>query len=255
MNIERLRFAGRLARRDPVLLADYLRFFFEGRRIKPGLTRQQDPDAVTITEARRLLTERFGTWTDGPALSELRRHQYDGEARYSGGGSEMAGDSLLGLLAYWAVRAVQPQTVIETGVATGVTSAHLLAGILDNGHGILSSIDLPPFDMIAGRRVGAAIPEAWKKDWDYRWGSAKRLLPKALPAKPPAVFVHDSDHSYAHMSWELRTAWQALTPGSLILCDDVDYHGAFRDAAAMFKATPHLVIQAEKPGTTGLLFR
>lgn len=254
MNIERVRFAGSLARRDPALLADYLRWFVVGRKLKPALTRQQQPDAITIDQARSLLAERFDDWTDGPALSELRAHHVDDDAR-RGGGANMGGDSALGQLAYWIVRAARPQTVIETGVATGVTSAHLLAAIRDNGHGTLRSIDLPPLDMITNGTVGAAIPEVWKRNWDYRWGSAKRLLPTALQAAPPVVFVHDSDHSYVHMTWELRTAWQALSPGAAILCDDADFHSAFRDVAATFGATPHLVAQAEKRGTTGLLFR
>ncbi len=254
MNIERVRFAGRLARRDPALLADYLRWFIEGRKLKPASTRQQQPDAVTMDQARSLLAERFGDWTDGPALGELRAHHLSDEAR-RGGTANMAGDSALGLLAYWTVRAARPQTVVETGVATGVTSAHVLAAIRDNGHGALRSIDLPPMDMITKRTVGAAIPESWKGNWDYRWGAAKRLLPTALQATPPMVFLHDSDHSYSHMTWELRTAWQALSPGAAILCDDTDFHSAFRDAAGTFGVTPHLVAQAEKRGTTGLLFR
>ena len=49
----------------------------------------------------------------------------------------MSGDSALGRFVYAVVRASRPDVVIETGVATGVTSAHILAALADNEHGEL----------------------------------------------------------------------------------------------------------------------
>lgn len=255
--IAQARLAGRLAVRDPVLLADYLRWFVEGRKLKPARERQPQAGSIGPDEARTLLADRFGGWDDGPALAELRRWHVDSAAR-KGGTANMGGDSALGLTAYAAVRSHRPAVVIETGVATGVTSAHILAGLRDNGGGVLHSIDLPPTDMLSGDTVGAAIPAGWKDGWQYHWGSAKRLLPKVLQETAdaaPRMFVHDSDHSYAHMSWELRTAWEALSPGDLLVLDDVDFHTAFIDTAAALGAETHLIRQAEKQGTTGLAYR
>jgi predicted O-methyltransferase YrrM len=173
-----------------------------------------------------------------------------------GGGSTMAGDSKLGQLVYEVARAVRPDTIVETGVATGVTSAHLLAALEDNGHGVLHSIDLPPTDMIAAGHVGAAIPSDLKHRWFYHWGASRRLLPKLLAGLDGRLmFVHDSDHSYANMAWEIRSAWRVMSLGGVIVCDDVDMHDAFLDTAGELDTEPLFVEQAEKGGTTGLLIR
>jgi predicted O-methyltransferase YrrM len=115
----------------------------------------------------------------GPALDRVREWWVDEDARW-GGGAEMAGDSALGRIVYAVVRATRPDVVVETGVATGVTSAYLLAALEDNGHGALHSIDLPPTDMVAAGHVGAAIPADLKARWTYHWGSSRRLLSKVL---------------------------------------------------------------------------
>jgi hypothetical protein len=44
---------------------------------------------------------------------------------------------------YVAVRTLQPRVVVETGVASGWSSAHILRALEANGAGVLHSIDLP----------------------------------------------------------------------------------------------------------------
>ena len=48
-----------------------------------------------------------------------------------------------GEVLYAAVRARKPSVVVETGVAAGLSSACILAGLQRNGMGELYSIDLP----------------------------------------------------------------------------------------------------------------
>jgi len=168
----------------------------------------------------------------------------------------MAGDTMLGLVVYGVARATRPDSIVETGVATGVTSAHLLAALEDNGHGLLHSIDLPPTDMLVAGHVGAAVPNELRHRWTYHWGSSRRLLPKLLGSlQGRLMFVHDSDHSYANMAWEIRNAWRAMSLGGVIACDDVDLHTAFSDLARELGTNPLFVRQAEKEGTTGLLIQ
>jgi predicted O-methyltransferase YrrM len=168
----------------------------------------------------------------------------------------MAGDTLLGQLVYEVARAVRPDMIVETGVATGVTSAYLLAALEDNKHGILQSIDLPPTDMIVAGHVGAAIPGDLRHRWIYHWGASRRLLPKLLDGLDGRLmFVHDSDHSYRNMAWEIRAAWRAMNTSGVIVCDDVHLNSAFPDTASEVGTRAWLVAQAEKGGTTGLLMR
>jgi predicted O-methyltransferase YrrM len=169
----------------------------------------------------------------------------------------MAGDSTLGELAYSFTRALRPALVVETGVSIGLTSAYILAAMADNELGELHSIDIPPPRMVAEKLVGSAVPPDLRDRWHYHWGSARRLLPRILSAQPGGrrIFLHDSEHSYRNMRWELVTAWGALAPGDVILCDDANFHAAFVDAARSVGGRPHLIGQSEKGGLTGLLVR
>lgn len=253
--LRQARLAASLAVRNPRLLGDYVRWTAEGWRHQPAAARQVYPDVLTVQECLALVEAEFGTWEEGPSLQRVREWSSGQRARM-GGRETMAGDTTLGLLVYEAARAARPDTIVETGVAAGVTSAHLLAALEDNGRGILHSIDLPPTDMLAAGHVGAAVPGDLRHRWIYHWGTSRRLLPKLLHGlQGSLMFVHDSDHSYANMAWEIRIAWQAMNSGGVIVCDDVDMHTAFLDTARELGSIPRLVGQAEKRGTTGLLIR
>jgi predicted O-methyltransferase YrrM len=253
--LRQARLAASLAVRNPRLLGDYTRWAIEGRRHQPAAARQVHLGVLTVDECLALVEAEFDGWEEGPSLARVREWSFDERARI-GGGAIMAGDTMLGRLVYEVARAVRPDTIVETGVATGVTSAHLLAALEDNGHGVLHSIDLPPTDMVAAGHVGAAIPDDLRHRWKYHWGASRRLLPKLLKElQGRLMFVHDSDHSYANMAWEIRSAWQAMSSGGVIVCDDVDLHTAFLDTARELNGRPWLVAQAEKGGTTGLVIR
>lgn len=240
---------------DPMLVLDYVRFLRGGRKHGAKQSRRELPGTLDVQEGLTLVREQIGPWEASAELKALTERHVDDAAR-RGGNANMAGDSALGLLAYAVVRASHPDAVIETGVATGVTSAHILAALADNEHGHLHSIDLPPTDMIDAGTVGIAIPERLKARWTYHWGSARRILPRVLrETSGRRVFVHDSDHSYEHMRWELETAWAALARDDVIIADDVDFHTAFVDVARSMASEPHLIAQAEKAGTSGLMFR
>jgi predicted O-methyltransferase YrrM len=250
-----VKFAASLLLRDRPLLGDYARFFVDGRKTQTPPRRQPQVGAITIEAALELVTVQIGPWRYGPAYDALRARQIPDRANY-GGGAKMSGDSALGRFVYAVVRARRADVVVETGVATGVTSAHILAALADNGHGELHSIDLPPTDMVRLDLVGAAIPEELKDRWHYHWGSATRLLARVLDETGGnRVFVHDSNHSYSHMAWEIETAWRSLSAGDVIVCDDVDFHEAFSETARSLGGEPVLVQQAEDAGTTGLLLR
>ena len=70
------------------------------------------------------------------------------------------------------------------------------------------------------------------------------------------LFIHDSDHSYAAMRWELERAWACLARGGWIVADDAHMHSALEDVARSVDATPLYVRQGNKQdwtGWTGLL--
>jgi predicted O-methyltransferase YrrM len=55
-----------------------------------------------------------------------------------------AADSIMARLCYLACRLIEPEIVVETGVAYGVSSAFILRALEINGHGTILSADLQP---------------------------------------------------------------------------------------------------------------
>ncbi len=138
------------------------------------------------------------------------------------------GTKTLGELCYLISRYLQPDCVVETGVAHGVTSTYILQALADNGRGKLHSIDLPPLTMEA--HVGSLIPVSLRHRWRLSIGSARKVLPDVLRAVSPIdLFVHDSLHAYSHMKWEFETALRSLRPGGVLISDDIEGNRAFEE--------------------------
>jgi predicted O-methyltransferase YrrM len=258
----RLSLVRRLAASDPRLLLEYARWTVAGWRKgedEAAPTPGRPAGTLDYESGRARLAELAGPWSEGAAHAAVQARTpapaQAGPARDLV--ASMAGDVTLGELVYALVRATRPEVVVETGVATGVTSAYTLAALEDNGAGVLHSVDLPPAEMVHADVVGCAIPPDLRPRWEYHWGSSKRLLPRVLAETDGThrIFVHDSDHSYANMRWELELAWDALGDGEWLVADDVDLNDAFTDLCAARGAEPLLVGQRDKPGATGLVVR
>ena len=149
----------------------------------------------------------------------------------------------------------RPEVVIETGVASGGSSVSLLSALCKNNKGKLVSIDLPcvkrndeivclsdtykfqphetstvpDFDA-----VGWLVPDSFKDRWSLQLGDSLILLPQVLKNLGTVdLFLHDSLHAYSHMKTEFETVWPYLSPGGLLLADDIFAfgHSAFSDFA------------------------
>jgi predicted O-methyltransferase YrrM len=248
-----------LTARNPMVLLDYLRCYLSDRlKLQQQRQRQHLAQALTPAEARQHLAQIVGDWREGPALVRLRAWaapmaRANDPARAVA--ARMAGDRSLGELVYGLVRVLRPCAVVETGVATGVTTAHILAALADNAVGRLCSIDLPPTRLVGAGLVGAAVPTELRDRWVFHWGSSRRLLRRILLSEGDSIrlFIHDSDHGYTNMRWELEQAWKVLAPGGWLVADDVDMNTAFADVAGAVGAQPLYVAQRGKPGTFGLL--
>jgi predicted O-methyltransferase YrrM len=136
-------------------------------------------------------------------------------------------------LFYMLPRALEPERVVETGVAFGSSSGLILAALAANGRGTLTSIDLPDIGGMDGTMgkdgVGVLVPDDLRPRWTLIRGNALVELPRVLSEAPPDLFSHDSDHSYAHMAFEYAAALQTMRPGSVIVSDDTLMNSAFYD--------------------------
>jgi predicted O-methyltransferase YrrM len=144
---------------------------------------------------------------------------------------------------YAIVRATTPRVMIETGVASGLSSAHILRALDRNGNGTLHSIDLPNVQegsvLPQGRTSGWIVPDSLRGGWQLQLGDSRELLPRLLETLDRIdVFLHDSDHSYEAMLFEFEQAYPKLEPGGLVLSDDTHLHAAWDDFCANYGLRP-----------------
>ena len=133
----------------------------------------------------------------------------------------------LGLVLYIICRRQKPDIVVETGVASGVSSSHVLCALEQNERGQLYSIDLSGWQE---NQSGWLIPDYLRHRWHLIAGkSSVKLAPLLKKVSRMDIFLHDSDHSYRNMLWEFQTAWASLKIGGLLLAHNIDYNEAFSD--------------------------
>jgi len=143
-------------------------------------------------------------------------------------------------LLYLITRVVRPGVFVETGVLNGFSSAFILLAMHHNGQGTLCSVDLPPDDprivaqgtapLPEGKGPGWAIPGFLRGRHVLALGEAQVLLPRIFAEhRPLDIFLHDSDHCYSHMMFEMALAWLYLRPGGWLLSDNIEQNLAFDD--------------------------
>lgn len=143
--------------------------------------------------------------------------------------------STFGKWLYISIRALKPDSMIETGVANGFSSWVILNAMHKNGKGKLYSIDLPGNDTNAdynlpSEQIGRVVPEILRSNWSLRLGDGKQLLPALMQELGQIdVFFHDSDHSYEHMKFEFEQSFPYIRSGGLILSDDIHKNNSFEE--------------------------
>ena len=167
------------------------------------------------------------------------------------------GDTQLARFCYVVARALTPQITLETGVAYGVTSAHLLQALQCNESGDLWSVDLPPLGKDADQYVGFLIPLHLRNRWQLHRGPTKRILPALLPSLPKLdMFVQDSLHTYRTITEELTIAWRFLRHGGVVIVDDIGENSAFQDFAHSADHSACVVVKEnDKDSAFGVLVK
>lgn len=143
------------------------------------------------------------------------------------------------------VRSRKPQTIVETGVCNGLSSAVLLEALDRNGSGQLISVDLPEFTdpdlntcefwdgkggaaIPASKEVGWLVREDLRTSWRLELGPCRELLPPILSKSSQLdIFIHDSEHSYENQLFEFRSGFKALRPGGVLVATDITWSKAF----------------------------
>jgi hypothetical protein len=151
--------------------------------------------------------------------------------------------------AIWClIRHLRPASVVETGVAHGMTSRFILEALETIGAGKLWSIDLPPLNPITRQEVGVAVRQTGVPvdRWTYIAGTSRRRLPALLSRLGRIdLFIHDSLHSNRNVMFELECAWRYLSAGGVIVVDDIDANSAFDTFTKAHPEHPSFVCTAE----------
>lgn len=159
---------------------------------------------------------------------------------------------------YLFTRAIRPEIFVETGVHNGLGSAFILLGMHRNGTGILHSIDLPPTEQFILAQGNRAMPHESSSGWlipryvrdrhRLHIGKAQEELPRLLSELESVdVFLHDSDHSYHHMMFEMGLAWSYVNRGGWLLCDNIEANSAWTDFTAGVGGRPYTVFSFNIP--------
>lgn len=155
-----------------------------------------------------------------------------------------------------AVRLTRPASVVEVGVARGMTSAVILAGMFENGRGRLYSLDLPALVVDVTTFVGMKVPADLRDRWVLEIGPSRLLLGPMLKRLGEIdIFVHDGDHTYMSQMEDFQLAWGALRPGGLLISDDVWCNASFFDFAARHGVRPYLVMGDRVETALGIVRR
>jgi len=155
--------------------------------------------------------------------NNLRENQSNyGRGRFSGWGWGIG--TTLGTVLYALCRKVKPDVVVETGVASGVSSSYFLCSLKKNDSGVLYSID---FTWHEGES-GWIIPKNLRDRWQLIMGRSSSELPPLLNRlKAIDIFLHDSEHTYRNMLFEYQIAWTHLRLSGLLLSHNIDTSDAF----------------------------
>ncbi len=219
------------------------------------------------------LTELNGYWTDLQAdaefLADINRAVAGVPEFHGKSFSHPSEFRAYRCMLYLLTRALRPGLFVETGVHNGLGSAFVLLALQHNGRGTLHSIDLPSSEpvilgqgnrrMPAGRRPGWLIPPRLLARHRLYIGPAQQELPPLLAALGSIdVFLHDSDHSYEHMMFEMHEAWPRLSDGGWLVCDNIEANRSWHDFEAKVGRTGFMVASfdtAERVWQHGLLAR
>ncbi|AOL16616.1 hypothetical protein BFU36_07790 [Sulfolobus sp. A20] len=126
---------------------------------------------------------------------------------------------------YAIVKHVNPSIVIETGIGPGVSSTIILSALTN---GTLYSIDVRD-KLENGKPIGFLVPEELRHKWKVYIGESRIMLPKILnEVKKVDIFLHDSEHTFENVMFELTTVWEKLEKGGIILIDNLDFTEAPR---------------------------
>ena len=158
------------------------------------------------------------------------------------------------LFLYALCKITQPELVVETGVAYGLSTSYILQALHENKHGMLYSIDSVFRPWETDMMIGSAIPDKLTNHWKLIRGSSKERLNDLLESLGQIdIFLHDSMHTYKNMIFEFETSWPHIKNNGFLLSDDISENNSFLEFYTSHNVTPILLSSSEKKPAFGII--
>ena len=135
-------------------------------------------------------------------------------------------------LLYALTRILKPDNVVETGVASGFSSATFLAAMEKNGSGHLYSSDFPYFRIPDPEKyIGVVVEPQLKGRWSLHVKGDAENLPAIVSAMKGTIdlFHYDSDKSYDGRLQAMDIIAPVLSHDGIIIMDDIQDNCFFHD--------------------------
>ena len=162
------------------------------------------------------------------AVASLRRSRLAALDLHGARSSDIGGGPGNLALLYWLVRVLRPQTVVETGVASGASSRAILEGLFANGSGHLYSSDLS--GVIPREFSGLCVDEAMNSRWTLLHDGDRANIPLILSSIESIDLLHyDSAKDADEMKWVVEQIEPLLAASAVVVLDDIDRHSFMSD--------------------------
>lgn len=168
----------------------------------------------------------------------------------------LGGMNLGGEIAYLVTRLLNPDSVLEVGVANGVSTAYIL-GALDaiDSESDIRAIDKPQFvsDIREQRgerglrNVGGLIPDHKTAAWvaprnqraaygyQYYVGDFRQALPGIVnDLEPLDLAIYDATKDASEMEMAYRTILDSLVTGGVLISDDISVNNVFEEVTSEY---------------------
>jgi len=159
----------------------------------------------------------------------------DCQAKIDKLGLDLGGGGHYPLLYFW-VKHLQPNAVIETGVAAGWSSQAILKALNSNEkQGKLFSSDFPYFRLENPEQyVGYVVDEDLKENWSLFINGDQNNLPLIIDALTSKVdlFHYDSDKSIKGRDYAWAIVEPHLSDNAVVIFDDIQDNAHFMNFVA-----------------------
>lgn len=141
----------------------------------------------------------------------------------------------------------KPTTIVETGIANGVSTRAILEALkinkLTNSH--LYSFDINPQVVTEDLKIN--------KQFTFKHVCKQNLQELFQDVPKIDLFYHDSDHTYRNQLTEYKIAWNKMSDGGILMSDDINWSNAFLDFCFFVNRKPKILVDTEK--FCGLIYK